>query len=196
MWNELKKLQAEESASALPEPLQPRLSSSTISPFTGESPSLRPKKKPAPPKPPLPYKKRPPTITVTTQSPSPTTKYTDSWETNFKGITTVTSNQVATMTTSYYSNVNMATAATVTTSPTKLKTKEVVEDTVTASIDDRCFSSAPDDVLTQSTHVSAEIELVRILVCAVMLYGNEVCLKRGVRHQRKSCVRFRIPWVI
>ena len=81
------------------------------------------------------------------------------------------------MTTSYYSNVNMATAATVTTSPTKLKTKEVVEDIVTVSIDDRCFSSAPDDVLTQSTHVSAEIELVRILVCAVMLYGNEVCLK-------------------
>ena len=159
LWNELKKL---DSASALPEPLQPGLSSSSISPFTSESPSLRPKKKPAPPKPPLPYKKHPPAITVTTQSPPPTTTCTDTWDANFKGITMATSNQVATATTSYYSNITMATAVATTTSPTKLKTKDVavVEDTVTVSVDDRFFTSAPDDVLTQSTHVSADIELV------------------------------------
>ena len=159
LWGEPKKLQVEESTSAFPQPFQPALSSFTVSPFTSESPSLQPKKKPAPPKPPLPYnKKHPPAITVTTQS-SPKTQHTDSWETNFKGITTVTSSQVAAVTTSHYSNITMTTAAAVT-SLTKPKANDVAEDPVTVSIDDRYFSSVPDDVLTQSTRVFAEVELV------------------------------------
>lgn len=159
-WDELRKLQ-EQSVTALPEPLQPALLSSTVSPITNESTtlaSLPPKKKPAPAKP-QPYKKRPPAITVTTQSPSPTTS---SWEADFKGITMVTSTQVATITTaSNYANFNMATA-TMATSPTitKPKAKDMIEDLSTVSLDERCFSSALDDVLTQSTHVSASAELV------------------------------------
>ena len=74
----------------------------------------------------------------------------------------VTSSQVETMTTeSYYANITTATA-TVTTSPTVTtpKASGMIEDLATVSLDDRYFNSAPDDVLTQSTRVSATAELV------------------------------------
>lgn len=147
-WDELRNLQGK-NVTALPEPLQPVTKGSVT------SAGLAPKKKPAPPKP-QPYKKHPPAITVTT---SPTN---DSWEANFKGITVVTSSQIATMTAeSYYANITAATAM-VTTSPTVTtpKASDMIEDLATVSLDDRYFNSAPNDVLTQSTRVSATAELV------------------------------------
>lgn len=160
-WDELRNLQVGEShsfSSVLSEPLKPAPSSSTIA-----NENLAAKKKA--PKPPLPYnsKKRPPVITVTTQSPSPTTIEFDSWEANFKGITTVASYQdTTTATTPIYSNVTITTATVTPTSTTSStqSNNNVIEDLATATLDDVQFSSAPDDILTKSTHVSASVELV------------------------------------
>jgi len=164
-WDELRKIQSGDVGgdyeippiSPLDPPLQPTKRNS-VTKFTDlHRKDLAPKRKSAP-KPPVPaYSKRQaetqPVPIIKMEVPTPVTSPVGSWDPKFDNIPTVTTAQFSmATTTSSSSNVKLKSD--------QSKSRNLIKELSTVSLQQGLYSSTTEDELTKSTHVSASAELV------------------------------------